>query len=81
VAPGKDNPLGDRWMGLSQKGYGIHGTNVQSSVGKSVSHGCIRMRKSDIEELFELVDVGATVELHRDRPAILAEVYANGLAN
>ncbi|HZD95243.1 MAG TPA: L,D-transpeptidase, partial [Candidatus Sulfotelmatobacter sp.] len=44
VAPGKDNPLGSRWMGLSLKGYGIHGTNVQSSVGKAASHGCFRMR-------------------------------------
>src|ERR1041385_8401715 len=34
IPPGKDNPLGTRWMGLSLKGYGIHGTNVQSSVGK-----------------------------------------------
>src|SRR5262249_55267219 len=44
IAPGKDNPLGSRWMGLSLKGYGIHGTNVQSSVGKAASHGCFRMR-------------------------------------
>jgi lipoprotein-anchoring transpeptidase ErfK/SrfK len=49
IAPGKDNPLGTRWMGLSLKGYGIHGTNVQSSVGKAVSHGCFRMRKQDVE--------------------------------
>ncbi|HEV2200205.1 MAG TPA: L,D-transpeptidase, partial [Bryobacteraceae bacterium] len=45
VAPGKNNPLGTRWMGLSAKGYGIHGTNVPSSIGKAASHGCIRMRQ------------------------------------
>jgi lipoprotein-anchoring transpeptidase ErfK/SrfK len=45
VPPGKANPLGTRWMGLSSKGYGIHGTNNQGSIGHNVSHGCIRMRK------------------------------------
>ena len=63
VPPGKNNPLGTRWMGLSAKGYGIHGTNEPSSIGKAASHGCIRMRQSDLEELFELVNVSVTVEL------------------
>jgi lipoprotein-anchoring transpeptidase ErfK/SrfK len=49
VAPGKGNPLGSRWMGLSAKGYGIHGTNVPSSIGKAASHGCVRMRKQDLK--------------------------------
>ena len=61
VEPGVDNPVGSRWMGLDIKGYGIHGTNVPSSIGKSVSHGCIRMKKKDVEELFSMVDVGTTV--------------------
>ena len=68
VPPGKSNPLGSRWMGLSVKGYGIHGTNVPSSIGKAASHGCIRMRKQDLEELFEMVTVGTTVELE-DEPS------------
>ncbi|GEM_PF-3528503 len=63
VAPGKSNPLGTRWIGLSAKGYGIHGTNRPDSIGKAASHGCIRMRNKDVEELFELVQVGAAVEL------------------
>jgi L,D-transpeptidase ErfK/SrfK len=66
VAPGKNNPLGSRWMGLSAKGYGIHGTNVPSSIGKAASHGCVRMRKQDLEELFEMVTVGTTVELQAE---------------
>ena len=45
-------------MGLSAKGYGIHGTNVPSSIGKAASHGCVRMRRQDLEELFEMVMVG-----------------------
>ena len=63
VPPGKSNPLGSRWIGLSRKGYGIHGTNEPRSIGKPASHGCIRMRKQDLEELFATVSVGDTVEL------------------
>src|SRR3954464_9924049 len=66
VPPGKANPLGTRWLGLSLKGYGIHGTNVPSSIGRNASHGCIRMRNHDVEELFEMVAVGDSVELRRE---------------
>jgi lipoprotein-anchoring transpeptidase ErfK/SrfK len=76
IPPGKDNPLGSRWMGLSLKGYGIHGTNVQSSVGKAVSHGCFRMRKQDVEELYTLVQVGDTVMVRRERDAMTAKVFS-----
>jgi len=76
VPPGKSNPLGNRWMGLSAKGYGIHGTNVQSSVGKAASHGCIRMRKHDVEELFTLVRVGDVVEIHGERDLQVAGIFA-----
>src|SRR5436309_3047797 len=37
VPPGKSNPLGARWLGLSRKGYGIHGTNAPSSIGRNAS--------------------------------------------
>jgi len=76
IPPGKDNPLGTRWMGLSLKGYGIHGTNVQSSVGKAASHGCFRMRKQDVEELYTLVHVGDTVSVRRERDAVIARVFS-----
>src|SRR5437016_2930060 len=76
VAPGKDNPLGTRWMGLSARGYGIHGTNAPGSIGKAASHGCIRMRNHDAEDLFERVGVGITVELHADRPGIFNLILA-----
>jgi L,D-transpeptidase ErfK/SrfK len=66
VAPGKDNPLGTRWLGLSQKGYGVHGTSAPKSIGKAASHGCIRMRNADVEELFELVQAGDVVEISGD---------------
>jgi hypothetical protein len=75
IPPGRSNPLGDRWMGLDKKGYGIHGTNVPGSIGKAASHGCIRMAKRDVEELFEIVRVGDVVEIHRGRTPQLAAIF------
>lgn len=61
VPPGPDNPLGTRWMGISAPAIGIHGTNSPTSIGYSVSHGCIRMQIPDVEDLFERVSVGTRV--------------------
>ncbi len=63
VGPGPSNPVGTRWMSLGFKGYGLHGTNHPESIGHAASHGCIRMRNHDVEELFELVHVGDEVDL------------------
>jgi lipoprotein-anchoring transpeptidase ErfK/SrfK len=61
IPPGPGNPLGTRWMGLTAPGVGIHGTPDASSIGYSVSHGCIRMQISQAEWLFDHVNVGTTV--------------------
>ncbi len=61
--PGPDNPLGEFWMGLNGTRYGIHGTDVPWSIGRLVTHGCIRLYPEDITELFEQTPVGAQVEL------------------
>ena len=58
-------PFGIFWMGLSKRHYGIHGTNNPSSIGKSVSHGCIRMFNNDVLELSSMVPVGTTVHIHK----------------
>ncbi|MGE5577416.1 MAG: L,D-transpeptidase [Syntrophothermus sp.] len=63
VPPGPDNPVGTRWLGINLEGYGIHGTNDPSSIGKAVSKGCIRMRNEDVEELHDLVRIGTPVKL------------------
>jgi lipoprotein-anchoring transpeptidase ErfK/SrfK len=76
IAPGKNNPLGTRWMGLSLKGYGIHGTNVQRSVGKAASHGCFRMKKKDVEELYSLVKVGDAVTVRGERDELTVSLFA-----
>jgi lipoprotein-anchoring transpeptidase ErfK/SrfK len=75
VPPGKANPLGTRWLGLSAKGYGIHGTNNPSSIGHNASHGCIRMRNRDVEQLFDIVSIGDSVEFYGEQTAELEHIF------
>jgi len=75
VQPGPGNPVGTRWMGLSVKGYGIHGTNEPKSIGKAASHGCIRMARKDLEEMYDMVHVGDTVELIGERNEETAQLF------
>lgn len=75
IPAGPANPLGNRWIGLSQKGYGIHGTNQPRSIGKAASHGCIRMAKADLEELFELLRPGDTVSIRGERDEQIAQIF------
>lgn len=77
IPSGKDNPVGTRWVGLSQKGYGIHGTNARKSVGHAASHGCIRLRNRDMELLFAMLQVGDAVEIHEERDEQVAQVFGN----
>ena len=58
IPPGFNNPLGDRWIGTSIKHTGIHGTNQPMSIGKALSHGCIRLYPEDIQKVFDTVKVG-----------------------
>jgi len=78
IPSGPGNPVGSRWMGLSLAGYGIHGTNEPKSIGKAASHGCIRMAKADLEELFPMITVGDTVELVGQRDEETAQLFSNG---
>jgi lipoprotein-anchoring transpeptidase ErfK/SrfK len=56
-------PFGAFWMGLSKPHYGIHGTDDPSSIGREVSHGCIRMYNSDVLQLSELVPIHTRVTI------------------
>ena len=56
-------PFGVLWLSLSKKGYGIHGTNDPSSIGKAVSHGCVRMYNRDVLQLAEMVPNGTRVSI------------------
>jgi len=77
IAPGPQNPIGTRWIGLNQKGYGIHGTDEPASIGYAKSHGCIRLRNADVERLFERVRTGDVVELHAERPPELDQLLTS----
>ncbi len=61
VLPGEANPLGDRWIGLTSPGLGMHATNEPDSVGGSVSHGCLRTYPKLAHKLFDLVHKGMPV--------------------
>ena len=78
ITPGPDNPLGNRWLGLDKAHLGIHGTNEPQSIGRAASHGCIRMAKPDVEELFSLARVGDTVEISDEPLQQLALLEALG---
>ena len=75
IPPGKDNPIGTRWVGLSEKGFGIHGTNAPKSIGHAASYGCIRLRNRDMERLFTMVRVGDVVEIRGERDEETAEIF------
>jgi lipoprotein-anchoring transpeptidase ErfK/SrfK len=75
IGPGAGNPLGTRWVGLSVKGFGIHGTNRPDSIGHNTSHGCIRLRNRDIEELFARVKVGDRVSLIAEHTDEVAQIF------
>lgn len=64
-----ENPLGERWNGLSVNGdngrtYGIHGTNNPSSIGTHASSGCVRMLNSDVIDLYNRIYEGTPVWIH-----------------
>lgn len=63
VAPGPDNPLGNRWMTIGRTTYGIHGTNNRWSIGRESTHGCVRLYEDDIEALFERTPEGTTLHI------------------
>jgi len=58
-----DGVVGTQRLNLGD-GYGIHGTDVPSSIGQSVSHGCVRVRNEDIETLYRIVPVGTPVYIY-----------------
>jgi lipoprotein-anchoring transpeptidase ErfK/SrfK len=61
TAGGPGNPLGARAMYLGGTEYRIHGTNDPTTIGKTVSSGCIRLTNEDVEDLYNRVQIGAKV--------------------
>ncbi len=60
------NGLGTRFLQLSDPQYGIHGTTKPWEIGRRVSHGCIRMMNSDVEKIFNLLQIGTNVYIVKD---------------
>jgi lipoprotein-anchoring transpeptidase ErfK/SrfK len=63
IAAGPNNPVGVAWLDLSKPHYGIHGTPVPATIGKSESHGCIRLTNWSASEVAQLVAAGTEVVL------------------
>lgn len=62
IPPGPNGPVGTVWMALSKPTYGIHGTPDPSRIGKTQSHGCVRLTNWDATELAKMVKPGVVVE-------------------
>ncbi|WAJ29684.1 L,D-transpeptidase [Antarcticirhabdus aurantiaca] len=62
IPPGPNGPVGTIWIALSKPTYGIHGTPEPSQIGKTNSHGCVRLTNWDAFELAKMVKPGVTVE-------------------
>lgn len=62
IPPGPNGPVGSIWIALSKPTYGIHGTPEPDRIGKTNSHGCVRLTNWDAAELAKLVTRGVTVE-------------------
>jgi lipoprotein-anchoring transpeptidase ErfK/SrfK len=58
---GPDNPLGARALYIGSSLYRIHGSNEPDTIGQAVSSGCFRMVNDDVIDLYNRVNVGATV--------------------
>lgn len=63
IPAGPNNPVGVAWIDLSKEHYGIHGTPVPASIGKTQSHGCIRLTNWDVTTLMSSVGAGTQVVL------------------
>jgi len=68
IAPGPKNPVGVVWIGLSIAHYGIHGTPAPSLIGRTESHGCIRLTNWDAAELARMVRPGTPAILEESTP-------------
>jgi lipoprotein-anchoring transpeptidase ErfK/SrfK len=68
IKPGPNNPVGSVWINLSLKGYGIHGTPAPGKIGKTESHGCIRLTNWDASTLASMVEKGALVAFLAESP-------------
>lgn len=63
IPPGPNNPVGVAWIDLSKEHYGIHGTPIPATIGKTQSHGCIRLTNWSVAAMSDSVGAGTPVLL------------------
>jgi lipoprotein-anchoring transpeptidase ErfK/SrfK len=61
IPAGPNNPVGVVWVDISKPHYGLHGTPEPATVGKTASHGCVRLTNWDAAKLASLVRPGTKV--------------------
>jgi len=64
LPPGPNNPVGVIWIALNKKGIGLHGTSDPDAIGRSASHGCVRLANWDVVRLAGKVKTGVAVSIH-----------------
>lgn len=64
LPPGPNNPVGVIWIALNKKGIGLHGTSDPDSIGRSASHGCVRLANWDVVRLAGKIKAGVPVAIH-----------------
>lgn len=64
LSPGPNNPVGVIWVALNKRGIGLHGTSDPDAIGRSASHGCVRLANWDIVRLAQHVRAGVMVSIH-----------------
>src|SRR5438874_1412081 len=64
LPPGPNSPVGVIWISLNKKGIGLHGTNEPETIGRSVSHGCVRLANWDVVRLAQKVKAGVPISIH-----------------
>src|SRR3712207_8258259 len=67
IKAGPNNPVGAVWIDLSIESYGIHGTPEPEKVGKTYSHGCVRLTNWDVRQLAAMVEKGTPVRSEERR--------------
>ncbi len=63
IPPGPNNAVGIAWMAINKEGIGIHGTPEPDTIGRSASHGCIRLANWDAARLSEMIEDGTPVKI------------------
>ena len=64
IPPGPNSPVGVVWIGLNKPGIGIHGDNTPQTIGRSTSHGCIRLSNWDAVKLSKMITTNIPVQIN-----------------